>query len=301
LVFGASYDGLAVAYISSGQLWLQPIHTEEAAALAPVSATQFANPPVFSQDGQYLAYANGGVWLLDLGTQETRQLLADVDLTGNANMTEFRLHSPQEFVTGEDGRATHLIVDVGVWEWNSAGVYDLTEDSFVQLENQDYMNILPLASGFTMVFGNGGIAGDPSLSIAPSLDAVNEAVRVVSFADMTDAVLFAEQAVEIASDVVRVYGQSITTEPGQLILFWFDYNLVSGAGPVNLVTVALPGQETSAYGRLSPDGAVMPVWINNTFTDAGLVVGDLVLIDMTTGTVIESALPETVGQFSWQP
>ncbi len=301
LTFGASYDGLAVAYISGGQLWLQPIHTEEAQALAPVSATQFSYGPIFSQDGQYVAYPDGGVWLLDLGTRETRQLLANVDLTGNNEMSEFRIFNPQQFVADADGRATHLIVDVGVWEWNSAGVYDLATDSFLQLEGPDHTNLLPLSGGRVLVFGNNGIGGDPGLSFAPSLAEINDAVRVLGFGDLTDETLFAEGAVEIAPDLVRIYGQSIPSVPGEAIYFTFDYDLTMGARPVNFIIVSKPGQETAIYSPLSPDGAVMPVYINNTYTNAATVVGSLHLLDVITRDVVSAPLPEQTGLFVWQP
>ena len=60
ITFGVAYDGLAVAYMSEGQLWLQPTHTEEAESLATVGAAEFFSPPIFSQDGQHIAYADGG-------------------------------------------------------------------------------------------------------------------------------------------------------------------------------------------------------------------------------------------------
>lgn len=299
ITFGVAYDGLAVAYISEAQLWLQPIHTEEAQALTTVQTAQFFMPPVFSQDGQYIAYADGGVWLLDLGTRETRQLLADTDLVGNNETSEFRRYQPQQFVIGADGRAAKLVVDVGVWEWNSVGVYDLETGVFTQLEGQDHTNILPLESGFVLVYGNSAVAGEPALSVAPGIDQINEAVEVVKFADLTDKILFAEQAVEIAPQLVRVYGQTITETPGEFGIFYVDYSLVSGAGTVNFITIAAP--EGAMYGGLSPDGAVLPVYIYPLYRDYGTIFGALQLRDMASGEILAVDLPETVGVFAWQP
>jgi hypothetical protein len=301
ITFGVSYDGLAIAYISGNQLWLQPIHTEEAEALADVVTAQFFSSPIFSQDGQYIAYADKGVWLFDLGTRENRQLLQDVDLTGNNNMAEFRRYDPQQFVLGDDGKATQLIVRVGVWEWNTAGVYDLASGELTTLDGMIYNNLLPLSDGFVLVYGNGGIAGDPSISIAPSLDNINEAVKVLNFSDITDDVLFAEQAVEIAPQVVRIFGQTLSEGNQQFRTFYFDYNLVSGAGKVQVVPIAEPDQQSAMYGQLSPDGTLLPVYINMGYRDYGTIYGELQLLNVVTNETLPTEFPDIAGIFRWQP
>lgn len=302
ITFGVAYDGLAVAYMSEGQLWLQPTHTEEAESLATVGAAEFFSPPIFSQDGQYIAYADGGVWLLNLGTRETRQLLVDVDLTGHDDPpSEFRRYEPQQFALGQSGRVEKLVVDVGVWGWDSAGVYDLATGVFVELEGQDHTNILPIDGGFALVFGNTGITGEPALSIAPGLDQINEAVEVVRFADLTDKILFFEQAVEIAPQVVRVYGQTVSQTPGEFAIFYFDYNLVSGAGAVNFITIAKRRQESARFGRLSPDGAILPVYVNPLYQDDGTILGALHLLDVASGEMLAVEFAESVGVLGWQP
>ena len=152
ITFGAAYDGLSVAYISAGQLWLQPIHTEEAEALAQVSAEQFFTSPIFSQDGQYIAYADKGVWLLDLAARTPRQILADVI---DHSAIEQRLYQPKVFVLDTNGQASQLIVDVILAEWNSEGVYDLVSGEFHELAGMvewgvdllPLSAILPLADG----------------------------------------------------------------------------------------------------------------------------------------------------------
>jgi hypothetical protein len=300
ITFGAAYDGLAVAYVSAGQLWLQPIHSEEAQSLAIIQNVPSIWTPVFSPDGQYIAYADGGVWLLDLGTRETRLLLEDADLTGNNDVSEFRRYGPEQFVLGQDGRAETLVVDVRVWESNSVGVYDLATGTFEQLEDQDHSDILPLDSGFVLVYGNNAVVGESVLSFAPSLDQFNEAVDVVGFADLTDEILFAEQAVEIAPDVLRVYGQTDTQAAGGLRIFTFDYNLVSGAGAVNFITAAEPGQGVAAVGQVSPDGAILPIYVNAQYPEHGTVYGDLHLLDLASGEMLDVEFPETAGLLTWQ-
>ncbi|MBW4437447.1 MAG: hypothetical protein KME04_09955 [Pleurocapsa minor GSE-CHR-MK-17-07R] len=301
LTFGASVDGLAVAYISGGQLWLQPIHTEAAEALASVTATRFQSAPIFSENGGYLAYADDGVWLYDLAQRSTRQLLDDVTMNEDAsNMGELRIYSPQQFAGRADENPTHLVIDVGYFEWTSTGVVDLATGAYSELEDQTYTNLLPLKNGRVLVFGNGALAGSPSLSIAPSLDDINAHTPLISFAEFTDAELFAQGAVELSMNEIRVYGQLMTPEPG-ITLFYFTYDLNAGFMGLSTMTVAEPGQETAVYGRLSRDGRLLPVWLNYAYTESGGVAGDLRLLDMPTGELVEAAFPEQVGQFIWQP
>lgn len=117
ITFSAAHDGLSVAYISAGQVWLQPIHTETPEALAEVSAAQFFGGLVFSADHQYLAYPDDGVWLLDLSTRETRQLLENLPvLPDGSNTGNARTHAPLRFVLDTDGKPRHLIVKISFLE-----------------------------------------------------------------------------------------------------------------------------------------------------------------------------------------
>jgi hypothetical protein len=301
--FGVSYDTLAVAYISGGQLWLQPIHTETAEALAPVAATQNLDSPVFSPDGQYLAYTNNGLWLLDLATRETRQLLEDVAVAPDgSNVDEFRIYQPDVFVSDENGAAHKLIVDVGVWEWNTSGVYDLASGDFQMVEGLLHTNLLPLHGGGALLYGNSGVAGEFALHRIESLDDVNTYTQVVKFADLTDETLFAEQAVEIRPGVVRVMGASLYGLEEAVYNFTFDYDLMAGeAGEVRFVEVADDPMNYTLVGDLSPDGTLLPVYNDTVFNEAGSASGTFSLLDLTTGETVDAPYPETVGVFHWQP
>ena len=303
ITFGAAYDGLSVAYISAGQLWLQPIHTDTPEALAPVSAVQFFSGPVFSLDGQYIAYADRGAWLLDLSTRQSRQILADVpvDETGS-NADQFRIFMPYRFATDAEGHAAQLLVRIGVWEWQTAGVYDLASGQLQELSGHVHNNLLPLSDGRVLVYGNNGMDGHPGLSIAASLSDVNTYSDILDFTALTDATLFAEQAVETAPGRIRIFGPALDpANPGERV-FFFDVDLAAGtASAVRILNLSDGISMNTVAGDLSPDGRIVPVYLGALWTDAGSIYGRFQLHDLDADAVMPVAFPETVGVFRWKP
>jgi hypothetical protein len=306
IAFGAAYDGLAVAYVSGGKLWLQAVDSDASEALASVSVTSMFGSPIWSQDGQYLAYADNGVWMMDMGTRQTRQLLANVELDPSAsNADKLRLYSPQMFAVEPDGKASKLIVDIGVWEWGTAGVYDLATGQLQELQGHVHTHLLPLSDGRVLVYGNNGLDGASSLHIAGSFADINTNSEVLNFSTLTDAVLFAEQAVEIQPSVVRVFGSTIggNTPPDVYAVFYFDYTVSSGvASALNVVPLSTGAESSNTnYGKLSPDGSLLPVYLNALWTDAGTIYGQFKLFDLGQGAATAVNTPKIVSAFQWQP
>lgn len=300
--FGAAFDMLSVAYISGDQLWLQPLHTEEAEALAALEAPQFFSTPVFSQDGQYLAYADTGVWLMDLATRETRQILANIPLAEDgSNMGDYRLYAPDAFVQNDAGTIDKLIVDVGVWEMNTTGVYDLSSEKLAEVEAALlHTDLLPLADGSALVFGNNGAFGEPTVEWAESLNALGSATTVLDLNTVSDATLFADQAVEIAPGVVRLSGTAM--EPGVDGGFVFTLDLDVAAGThtePQFLPLNTPDEPFNFAGPLSPDGQLLPIYHNAQWTERGVLYGALTLHNLETGETVEAVLPEVVYGLEW--
>jgi hypothetical protein len=302
LTFGAAYDGLSVAYISAGQLWLQPIHTEEAEALAPVTATQFFHSPVFSQDGQYVAYSDNGVWLLDLTMRQTRQVLTDVALDATeSNIPDLRVYHPEQFVIGVDGKVSQLIVKVGVWEWNTVGVYDLVTGDFQMLEGQIHTDLLPLSNGKVLVYGNSGLAGSPALHIADSLKDINHYSELLQFGSVTSSTLFANQALEIQPGIVRIFGEAIPAFPDEVKLFYLDYDLTSNTvGQLHMIHLQNSSGGSVVTAKPSADGSILPVYQNTLYTDAGTPYGQFSLINLAKNDEAK-VFDGTISLFGWQP
>ena len=303
LSYGAAYDGLAVAYVSDGHLFLQAIHTDESQVLASISASRVIGRPTFSQDGQYIGYSDGGAWLLDLSTRETRQLLQDVALAEDgSNMNEFRIFSPEQFVLGPDGHAAWLVLDVGVWEWNTAGLYNLATGEFQMIEGTLYTNLLPLYGGRALIYGNNALDGEPVLRVAPDVNDIETFDEVLNFSDLIEnATLFADQAVEIAPGTVRIIGSMVGAAWDFTERPYFDYNLMENR-VLAVNTLPLPLSETGAVdtGLLSPDGGLIPVYLNAAWTETGSKSGQVLIMDVETGTEV-AVLEGTVSAFHWQP
>lgn len=301
--FGASHDGLAIAYVAGDQLWLQPIHTEEAEALAPVTDIQFFNSPLFDPDDNSIAYANDGVWLYDLAAREATQLLKDVPLDANgSNMPDFRIYEPAKFVRDADGAISRLIVNVGVWEWQTTGIYDLETGELTLLEGQVHTSALPLYGDKLLLYGNGGVAGEMSLSLVDGTESFDDRRVVVDFADVSSFTLFAEKAIEVHPGTVRIVGTALIPPGESYTAFVFDANLMDDtvSDPI-ILTLSDDTSVNVVAGAISPDGAIMAVYTNATYTSTGAITGGLTLLDLTTGEAIESGLPDVVSALAWQP
>lgn len=301
--FGAAYDGLSIAYICDGSLWLQPIHSAEPEALTTISQIEFARNPVFSPDSQYIAYADNGVWLLDLSTRETRQLLEDVPFTPEAeSVGVLRVYSPEKFIWGPEGKVAQLVVDIGMWEWNTSGIVDLASGELQVIEEITYTDLLPLYGSRVLIYGNNAMNGNPVLRVAVDGNDISEYQEVLDFSQVIDNIitLFASQAVEIAPGTVRILGTVLSNEPDAKG-FYIDYNLMSNE-VLSVNTIAMPASESSAVdlGPLSPDGSLLPMYTNVAWTETGVTFGQLSIIDLSKGTEILS-LPDAVSKFQWQP
>jgi hypothetical protein len=311
ITFGAAYDGLGIAYIIDGQLWIQSVHVEEAEAIATLETEGFFKSPVFSQDGNYIAYADHGVWLLDLATRETTQILEDIDVAEDgSNIPEARSFAPKHFVVDADGNITHLVLDVSVWEWDTDAVYNL-ETGELQIIGDDeptqqfHTDLLPLSDGRVLLYGNMGVGGEGNLHIADSIEDINTYEEVLNFGSLTEDVLFAMKALEIEPGTVRIFGTALALDApvSGLTVFWFDFNINDSAASDVTISTVTEGSETGSdfATELSPDGSLVTVYENAQYSELGPIYGQLHLVDLTTGEPTADTFPETVGVFHFQP
>jgi len=300
-VFGLAYDGETLAYASDNQLWLQSIHAQDAESVAPfpVRSMHTAPPPVFSPDGRYLAYLNEDVWLMDLSTRETRQILAQEEYR--------RFYVPQRFLTNYRGETTMLIVSIGIpeLELSTAGVYDLTSDTLQEFipDHSVSTDLLPLSTGQVLLFGNPSWGdGDEALHLANSLDDLSDYTRVLKFSSIGigGETLWAEQAVEIEPAVVRIVGEATGSENGRQT-FYFDFHVRSKSVYNFSFVDVLSEFNYTIPGQLSPDGQWLAVYQDGAYFHLGYPLGNVKLIETDTQTVVDIDMPERAALFSWPP
>jgi hypothetical protein len=87
------------------------------------------------------------------------------------------------------------------------------------------------------------------------------------------------------------------------LAFYFDYDVMADtAGTVSFLTLA-GGEESqnTVPGNLSPDGSIVPVYLNALWTDSGSIYGQFELVNLDARETIAAEFPATVGVFRWQP
>jgi Tol biopolymer transport system component len=134
-------DG-SIAYVASNQLLLANADGSNRQVLIDGGSSSDLHGgyhPVFSPDGQTLAYAQEGLNLYQLSTRTSNLIIKDQfgDTTADGFRFPVETYAPEKY--SPDG--TKLLVALGHWEvLPSHGVYDLSTNTFVKQEEvQDYI------------------------------------------------------------------------------------------------------------------------------------------------------------------
>ncbi len=129
--------------------------------LATIEAIPPGQPqPAFSPDGRGLAYVSEGLWLLDLTTGETRQLLQDSADDANPRQT-VTYCSPRWSPNGN-----WLLIDVGYYEgFDVALVSALDENPEPLLLEMFGVTAEWTPSGQALLYSTGTLYADPGLSL----------------------------------------------------------------------------------------------------------------------------------------
>ncbi|MDX1995684.1 MAG: WD40 repeat domain-containing protein [bacterium] len=300
--YAISPDESQLAYTSDQKLWLQtPDETLEIAAL---SREGRPGRPVFSEDGTQLAYANGGLWLYDIASGESRLLYEDNPYTrGMTDVDPVRYYTPLQFVDDS------LIVRISLWEGFGPGVYDFERGAVEEPDRFRPSDLLMLSDRRVLVYGNNEVWGDQNLAIADSLDDINRSEVLVDLVALSpDAPLFVEEAIEIAPGMVRVMGSTYNLEGStELPLFYFDLDTETGElsadGIVGYRYATSEENMLVWQGPPSPDAQFIVQYLNiQVATDLnpnGIIFGQLIFYNLLTGETLTPDLPNSVALFRW--
>jgi hypothetical protein len=302
--FGVSPDGTRIAYTSGGYLWLQNTADSLPWQLIGINNGRGARP-LFSPDGETIAFVDGGIWVMGADGSDPRMIARSVELDATAsNMGDVRVYEPYAFT--RDGRA--LIVSILVWEGMTVGIVDLQSGELQEVERDVHHRLLELQDGRLLVFGNGGVAGEFDVQLANRADITDRRTVFDLLSLDVDVPLFVDQAVEIAPNVVRLIGMTISspTEGAYMQAFAFDLDLNSGQVRGALRAYDLGSTDPRAniiLERVSPDGRTLPHLVDvewrQDMDETGIAYGRIVLTDLESGANDALAVPDRGALIRW--
>ncbi len=164
--YGISPDGTQVVYTSSGVISRQVIGTLDVTEVATLAAdTAFpviAGTPAFSPTGRQIAYANRGIWVLDLDTGQSRRLAADSTPTQPGLERSIIVYSQPQW--SPDGR--WLLVRVSYYEGSDHALLSTTGE----VRDPIFLNTFAAdarwaTSELALIFSGGGAYSSPALTL----------------------------------------------------------------------------------------------------------------------------------------
>ena len=227
-------DG-SVAYSSNNQLFLEDATGAGRRLLidaGPIDDnnrwTNSLGMPVWSPDGQTLAFGHGGLNFLTLATGAIARVLENQVDTSAGFPVVGRIYTPNAY--SPDG--SHLLISIGFYEGGTFGIYSLSDNRVIQLQRSDGGTICCHANWIPD--GTGLYIASPSLGMIESglfyANSANGAVTALLPGAPPDGTYNFADAAQVGLD-------------GQLYFFFSNLPAipVSGHTPLSLVRSASDG------------------------------------------------------------
>jgi hypothetical protein len=302
--FALSADHTQIVYVSDNQIWRQMLGQSNAESLVYVSGNPNFATLALSPDGQWLAYRNHGLWMMDLATKKSQELLADFPQEENAlNVPGLRRYSPIEFLDNE-----RLMVNIGMWETTTRGIYFLSTQTMQEVAGQyGMLELMPLADGRYLAYSETrvGLGIDGFLIGQPAADPLEPFLLTPILSEVFAAHQLAgvtiTNAIESAPGQLRFIGTSFTQvnphNPFEIFMGTYDFNTNAFTVDSSQETRDLLAQAASIHG-MSPDGRYVAGHLNTEWVETGLQYS-LAVVDLETRTPIVLTAPSPARYFEW--
>ncbi len=267
--FGISPDGTQIAYVSDNRVWravLGTLDVTEVAALIQEVLTPSPRP-AFSPSGRQIAYANSGIWTVDLDTGEARRRVADRVPVGRDEKLIEVYDQPS---WSPDG--AWLLLRVTFYEGNDLALVPL-EGATGGVAEPILLNLFGAQAGWgtdgrVYAYSTGAVYGDPFLTIVQPASPPTIA-RVL--------------------DLPVIDAQS--RPDGRLALLRVPVPGAGGPTTVRVYSIAANGTDLQAESGsfvmeqavLAPDASVIAGLIQPRLDEFGTLTGRLAVADVATG------------------
>jgi Tol biopolymer transport system component len=267
--YDISADGTQVTYTSGGAIYRLVIGTLDQTEIATLSGTGWSSTgmPAFSPTGRRIAYADGGIWVYDLETAQSRRLVADTLPQNDSDRQVVIYDQPRWSPDGE-----WLLVTVRFYEGADQALLSTAgsppQPVFLNLYNTRGRWI---AEELAIVYSEGGAYSAPQVSMVGASTSPN----ITRLADLP---------------VVDVRARS----DGQLVLLRVPSPSPVGPTSVRLYSVAQDGTNLQPEGGafvleepvLSPEGLAIAGLVQARWNEFGVLSGRLAIANPLTGETV---------------
>jgi Tol biopolymer transport system component len=183
-VYDVSTKDGSVAYVSGNNLLLVDVHGAGRRVLMNGGAVNDNNRwtneigmPVFSPDGQTLAFAHDGLNFYTVGSGAMVNPTKNQMDTSNALPTVKELYSPSKY--SPDG--SKLLINIGYYEGGTQGIYNPADNTILKFHRSDQVNVCcnaqwtPDGSGLYAAYASWGMV-EPGLFYIKSSDGSTNAL-----------------------------------------------------------------------------------------------------------------------------
>ncbi len=280
LDFGLSPDGSQIAYTAGGNLVRANADGTGSAALSPVVDRPGSGAqPAWSPDGQLIAFVRDGIWLIPAGGGARTELLTD-NFETDTPPVEIRIYMRPRW--SPDG--TMLLISVGYYEGSGLAVLPITGGEPLALPVGATEGAW-LPDGRVLAWDAGFTFTEPGLYV---IDPANP--EKITILDTAWHVL---DAMPLASEAAKILRAPAGDVLGPSMAQPFLVPVLPGALPI------VEGQGGLIEApELSPDGRFAAGLRNMSYGDYG-PMGDLVIINLTTGERFALATPGAAWGLQW--